>query len=390
MLNKEIIMTELKSLEKLDIKNKRVVIREDFNVPMKDGHIVNDARILAALPTIKYALDKGAAVILISHLGRPQEGVYDEAYTLAPIAERLSHYLKRHVTLIKDWHHGFMISPGQVALCENIRFSLGETANDEILSQQLADLGDVYVMDAFACAHRAQASTYGALTKAKEACAGPLLCAEVQALDRALLTIERPFLAIVGGAKVSTKLTVLEALLAKVDYLIVGGGIANTFLAALGHAVGSSLYEPDLVPLAKKLLSPKILLPIDVVVATELSATAKAITKNLDEITPEDKILDIGPKTSALYQSYIAKARTIVWNGPVGVFEYPPFAAGTKSIAESIAASSAFSLAGGGETLSAIENYHLNDKISYISTGGGAFLEYLEGKSLPAIELLQE
>jgi phosphoglycerate kinase len=382
-------MSRLKSLEHLDIQNKRVVIREDFNVPMKDGHIANDARIVAALPTIEYALSQGAAVILISHLGRPQEGVYDEAYTLAPIAERLSHYLKRPVTLVKDWHHGFAINPGQIALCENVRFSLGENSNDAILSQQLANLGDVYVMDAFACAHRAQASTYGALTKAKTACAGPLLCAEVAALDRALLTIERPFLAIVGGAKVSTKLTVLEALLAKVDHLIVGGGIANTFLAAEGHAVGASLYEPDLVPLAKKLLSPKILLPIDVVVATELSAAAKAVTKNLAEISPDDKILDIGPKTIALYQSYIAKAHTLVWNGPVGVFEYPAFAAGTQSLAESIAASSGFSLAGGGETLAAIDNYHLNDKISYISTGGGAFLEYLEGKSLPAIELLQ-
>lgn len=382
-------MSKLKPLADLELENKRVVIREDFNVPMKDGQIVNDARIVAALPTIEYALAKGAAVILISHLGRPQEGVYDEAYTLAPIAERLTHYLKRPVTLVKDWHHGFAISPGQVALCENVRFSMGETANDKTLSAQLANLGDVYVMDAFACAHRAQASTYGALTQAKAACAGPLLCAEVAALDRALLSIERPFLAIVGGAKVSTKLTVLEALLAKVDHLIVGGGIANTFLAAQGHAVGSSLYEPDLVPLAKKLLSPKVLLPIDVVVATELSATAKAVTKNLDEIKPEDKILDIGPKTIALYQPYIAKARTLVWNGPVGVFEYPAFAAGTQSLAESIAASSAFSLAGGGETLAAIESYHLNDKIGYISTGGGAFLEYLEGKSLPAIELLQ-
>ncbi|MCD6045279.1 MAG: phosphoglycerate kinase [Gammaproteobacteria bacterium] len=383
-------MPKLKSLESVGLKNKRVVIREDFNVPMKDGQISNDARILAALPTIKYALAKGAAVILISHLGRPQEGVYDEAYTLTPIAERLSHYLKCPVTLVKDWHHGFAISPGEVALCENIRFSLGESSNDETLSQQLADLGDVYVMDAFACAHRAQASTYGALTKAKTACAGLLLDAEVTALNRALLTIERPFLAIVGGAKVSTKLTVLEALLAKVDHLIVGGGIANTFLAAAGYSVGSSLYEPDLVPLAKKLLSPKILLPSDVVVATELSATAKATTKSLEEIKAEDKILDIGPKTIALYQSYIAKARTLVWNGPVGVFEYPAFAAGTKNLAENIAASSAFSLAGGGETLAAIENYDLNDEISYISTGGGAFLEYLEGKSLPAIELLQQ
>lgn len=382
-------MPKLMSLENVDLKNKRVVIREDFNVPMKDGHITNDARILAALPTIKTALAKGAAVILISHLGRPQEGVYDEAYTLAPVAECLSYYLKCPVTLIKDWHHGFAITPGEVALCENIRFSLGENSNDDILSQQLADLGDVYVMDAFACAHRAQASTYGALTKAKTACAGLLLSAEVTALDRALLTIERPFLAIVGGAKVSTKLTVLEALLAKVDHLIVGGGIANTFLAAQGHNVGSSLYEPDLVPLARKLLSPKILLPVDVIVATELSATAKGTCKNLDAIQPEDKILDIGPKTIALYQSFITKARTIVWNGPVGVFEYPAFAAGTKSLAESIAASSAFSLAGGGETISAIDNYHLNDKISYISTGGGAFLEYLEGKSLPAIEVLQ-
>ncbi len=383
-------MSHLKSLATLDIRNKRVVIREDFNVPMKNGAIVNDARIVAALPTIQYALTQGASVILISHLGRPQEGVYDEAYTLAPIAARLSHYLKQPVTLVKDWHHGFAISPGQIALCENVRFSMGEKANDATLSQQLADLGDVYVMDAFACAHRAQASTHGALSKSKAACAGPLLCAEVAALDRALLSLERPFLAIVGGAKVSTKLTVLEALLAKVDHLIVGGGIANTFLAAQGHAVGCSLYEPDLVFLAKKLLSPKIILPIDVVVATELSATAKATVKNLEAITAEDKILDIGPKTIALYQSYVTKARTLVWNGPVGVFEYPAFSKGTQNLAESIAKSTAFSLAGGGETLSAIENYHLNDKISYISTGGGAFLEYLEGKSLPAIELLQE
>lgn len=381
-------MPKLITLDSLDLKGKRVVIREDFNVPMKDGKIMNDARITAALPTIRYALSKGAAVILISHLGRPQEGVCDEAYSLTPIAARLSQYLEIPVTLIKDWHHGFTIGAGQVALCENIRFSLGEAGNDATLSAQLAALGDIYVMDAFACAHRAQASTYGALEKAKIACAGPLLCAEINALDKALLHIERPFLAIVGGAKVSTKLTVLEALLAKVDHLIVGGGIANTFLAAQGHAVGSSLYEPDLIPMAKKLLSPKILLPVDVVVAAELSASAKPQIKTLAQIIPSDKILDIGPKTIALYQSFIEKARTIVWNGPVGVFEYESFAAGTKAIAHSIADSRAFSLAGGGETLSAIENYHLNDKISYISTGGGAFLEYLEGKSLPAIEVL--
>ncbi len=382
-------MSQLITLDSLDLKGKRVVIREDFNVPMKNGDISNDARICAALPTIQYALSQGAAVILISHLGRPQEGVCDDAYSLAPIAARLSQYLHIPVSLIKDWHHGFSIHPGQVALCENIRFSLGETDNDATLSAQLAALGDIYVMDAFACAHRAQASTYGALEKAKVACAGPLLCAEIKALDKALLHMERPFLAIVGGAKVSTKLTVLEALLAKVDHLIVGGGIANTFLAAQGHAVGNSLYEPDLIPMAKKLLSSKILLPLDVVVATELSDTAKPQIKALIDIEPQDKILDIGPKTIALYQSFIEKARTIVWNGPVGVFEYPAFAAGTHAIAHSIADSQAFSLAGGGETLSAIENYHLNDKISYISTGGGAFLEYLEGKSLPGIEVLK-
>ena len=382
-------MSQLTTLDSLDLKGKRVVIREDFNVPIQAGKILNDARIEAALPAIQYALSKGASVILVSHLGRPQEGVCDEAYSLAPIATRLSEYLKMPVPLVKDWHHGFSIRPGEVALCENVRFSLGEAHNDATLSAQLAALGDIYVMDAFACAHRAQASTFGALQKAKIACAGPLLCAEIKALDKALNHIERPFLAIVGGAKVSTKLTVLEALIAKVDHLIVGGGIANTFLAAEGHSVGSSLYEQDLVSMAKKLLSSKILLPVDVVVATELSETAKPHIKSLEEILPQDKILDIGPKTIALYQSFIQKAKTIVWNGPVGVFEYPAFAAGTEAIAHSIADSKAFSLAGGGETLSAIEQYHLNDKISYISTGGGAFLEYLEGKSLPGIQVLE-
>ncbi len=383
-------MPKLRTLEDLELQNKRVVIREDFNVPMKDGKITNDARIRAALPTIQYALNHGAAVILVSHLGRPQEGVCDEASSLTPIAAHLSHLLKKPVPLVKDWHHGFSILPGEVALCENIRFSMGENSNDETLSAELAALGDIYVMDAFACAHRAQASTYGALAKAKIACAGPLLSSEVNALDRALIRMEKPFLAIVGGSKVSTKLTVLEALLNKVDQLIVGGGIANTFLAAAGFSVGASLYEPDLIPMAQKLLaSHKVVLPIDVVVANEISDTAKHEVKTPDLVSAQNKIVDIGPKTIALYENLIAKAKTILWNGPVGVFEYADFAKGTEHIAQSIANSSAFSLAGGGETLSAIDNSGVADKISYISTGGGAFLEYVEGKSLPAIALLE-
>ncbi len=383
-------MSTLLDFHSLDLKGKTVVIREDFNVPLHNGQIQNDARIKAALPTLEYALEKGAALILISHLGRPQEGVFDEEYSLAPVAKRLSEYLNRPVNLVKDWHHGFVVSPGQVVLCENVRFSLGEKDNDPILSAELAGLGDIYVMDAFATAHRAQASTQGALVKAPIACAGPLLQAEIAALDRALNTMDKPCLAIVGGAKVSTKLTILEALLKKVDYLIVGGGIANTFLAAKGYPMGQSLYEPDLVPMAQKLLSPKIILPLDLCVGSELSTTAQGQIKALNEVAETDRIFDIGPKTLQCYQDLISKARTIIWNGPVGVFEYPAFEKGTKALAQMIAQSSAFSLAGGGETVAAIEAYGISSKISYISTAGGAFLEYLEGKSLPSIEILKQ
>ncbi|MGE0114778.1 MAG: phosphoglycerate kinase [Steroidobacteraceae bacterium] len=379
----------------LDLKNKRVLIREDLNVPIADGVVTSDARIRASLPTIQTAKDKGAAVMLMSHLGRPEEGVYVEEFSLAPVAKRLSELLGSPVKLVKDWLNGVDCKPGEVVLLENVRFNKGEKKDKEELARQMAALCDVYVMDAFGTAHRAEASTHGVARFAKVACAGILLANELEALDKALAKPKRPVTAIVAGSKVSTKLTVLESLMSKVDQLIVGGGIANTFLAAAGYPVGKSLYEADMLGIAKDLMEKSkqrgvaIPLPIDVVVAKEFAATAKATIKNISEVAADDLILDVGPKTAALFDSLLQKSGSIVWNGPVGVFEFDAFGEGTKALATSIARSSAFSIAGGGDTLAAIEKYDVEKDISYISTGGGAFLEFLEGKVLPAVAALE-
>ncbi|MDO8954420.1 MAG: phosphoglycerate kinase [Gammaproteobacteria bacterium] len=384
------------SMQDIDLRNKRVLIREDFNVPIKDHEIVNDIRIRAALPTIRQALASGAAVILMSHLGRPVEGQFDAESSLWPIGNYLSTVLSKPVKVIENWQDGIDIKPGEVVLCENVRFTEGENANDAILARKMAALCDVFVMDAFGTAHRAQASTHGVAKYAPIACAGPLLMAELEALGKAMEDPARPLLAIVGGSKVSTKLTILTSLLSKVDQLIVGGGIANTFLVAAGYSVGASLYEVDLVDEAKSLIEAmrkkggKIPLPTDVRVAKEFSEHAKAVIKKVKDIEPDDMILDIGPDTAAAFIKIINKAGTIVWNGPVGVFEFPEFAEGTKEIAEAIANGKAYSLAGGGDTLAAIDQFNIATKISYISTGGGAFLEFLEGKTLPAVEILEQ
>ncbi len=382
-------------MQDLDLQDKRVLIREDLNVPLDENlHITSDARIRAALPTLELALKKGAAVLVMSHLGRPTEGTYEEQFSLAPVAKRLGELLNQPVRLEKNYLQGVAIKPGEVVLCENVRFNVGEKKDSDELAKQMAALCDVFVMDAFATAHRAEASTHGIAKFAKVACAGPLLQAELEALGKALENPKRPVLAIVGGSKVSTKLTVLETLLTKVEQLIVGGGIANTFLAAQGYAVGKSLYEPDLIEAARKLFSKaeeqgsRIPLPVDVVVAKEFSATATATIKNVTDISVDDMILDIGPVTAKNYAQIIAQAGTVVWNGPVGVFEFDAFAKGTQIVAQAIAESSAFSIAGGGDTLAAIDKYNIADKLSYISTGGGAFLEFLEGKTLPAVEVL--
>ena len=384
------------TLESLDLAGKRVLVREDLNVPIHNGEITSDARLVAALPTIEAILEKGGAVMVMSHLGRPTEGEESEEFSLAPAAVWLSERLGKPVTLVKNWINGVEIQPGEVKLLENVRFLKGEKANDDALSQKMANLCDVYVMDAFATAHRKAASTYGVGMLAKESAAGLLLEKELTALTKAISHPESPMVAIVGGAKVSTKLTVLNALLDKVDQLITGGGITNTLLLAKGYKVGKSLVEKDLVPEAKKLLKraeeegKEIPLPIDVVVGTEFSAEAKAEVKGIDEVGSDDMIMDIGPKTSELYQQILMKAKTIVWNGPVGVFEFENFAEGTKALGEAIAKSDAFSIAGGGDTVAAIETFGLTDQISYISTGGGAFLELLEGEVLPAIEMLEK
>ena len=380
----------------LDLHNKRVVIREDFNVPLQGGKITSDTRIRAALPTIERALKQNAAVILISHLGRPEEGKFTEEDSLAPVAKHLSKLLDKEVPLVKDWINGIEVQPGQVVLCENVRFLVGEGKSDPELAKKMAALGDIFVMDAFATAHRAQASTYGIAEYAKIAAGGPLLMKELDALGRALALPEHPLIALVGGSKVSTKLSILESLCDKVDQLIVGGGIANTFLAAAGFEIGKSLHEPDLLETARRLMQKlqqagKICpLPIDVVVATEFSKDAKATIKNVTEVTKDEMILDIGPKSAANLTTLLNQAKTIVWNGPVGVFEFPQFAKGTETISHAIANSSAFSLAGGGDTISAIETFGVEKKISYISTAGGAFLEFLEGKTLPAVEILEK
>ncbi len=379
----------------LDLAGKRVLIREDLNVPIADGRITSDVRIRAALPTIQSALEAGAAVILMSHLGRPVEGQPDPGFSLAPVASRLSELLETDVPLVADWSGGVDIRPGNACLLENVRFSVGEKACDEGLSKRLAALCDVFVMDAFGTAHRSQASTVGVARFAPVACAGPLLSRELAALRQALEQPKRPMVAIVGGSKVSTKLDVLGALGEIVDTLIVGGGIANTFIAAVGHKVGKSLHEPDMLETAKALADntgdrAEIPLPVDVVVAPEFSSDATASIRSVDDVADNELILDIGPQTAERFAEIIAGAGTVIWNGPVGVFEFDQFGAGTKKLAEAIAASPAFSVAGGGDTLAAIDKYGVADDISYISTGGGAFLEFVEGKKLPAVAILEE
>jgi len=387
-------MTYLKMTD-VDLSGKKVMIREDLNVPLKDGEITSDMRIQAAIPTIKQALVQNAAVVIVSHLGRPTEGVYDEAFSLAPVARRLSELLGQEIPLIKDWLDGVEVSPGQAVLCENVRFNVGEKSNDEALAKIMGGLCDVYVMDAFATAHRREASTYGVAQYAPIACAGLLLDKEVSALQKIMAHPARPLVAVIGGAKVSTKVKLLNSIAEVVDCLIVGGGIANTFLAAAGHKVGSSLYEPDLLNDAKKVLARikggKIAIPLpeDVIVAKEFSDAAKARNCGIDEVEDDDKILDIGPKTQKRFTQILKDAKTILWNGPVGAFEIEKFAQGTRVIGQAIAESPAYSVAGGGDTIAAIEKYNIKDKISYISTGGGAFLTYLESKSLPAVEMLE-
>ncbi len=386
----------VKRMQDLDLHGQRVLIREDLNVPLADGKVTNDARIRAALPTLRAARDAGARVLVMSHLGRPKEGEFDEAASLKPVAEHLSGLLGTPVPLARDWLDGVAVGPGEVVLCENVRFNQGEKSDDEQLARRMAAMCDVFVMDAFGTAHRAQASTHGVAKFAPVACAGPLLAAELEALGKALEAPARPLVAIVGGAKVSGKLTVLEALSAKVDQLIVGGGIANTFIAAAGHPVGKSLYEPDLVGEAARLIAAarsaggEIPVPEDVVVATAFDAGAEATVKAVGEVGDEEMILDIGPQTAERLAGMLRSAGTIVWNGPVGVFEIDQFGNGTRIIAEAVAASPAFSIAGGGDTVAAIDKYGIADEVSYISTGGGAFLEFLEGKTLPAVAVLQD
>ena len=380
----------------LDLHDKRVLIREDLNVPIKDGQISSEQRLTAALPTLREALAAGARVMVMSHLGRPKEGVYDAESSLAPVAEWLSAHLGQAVPLVRDWLDGVELAPGAIALCENVRFNAGEGKDDETLSRRMAALCDVFVMDAFGTAHRAQASTHGVAKYAPIACAGPLLAAELDALAKALKQPARPLLAIVAGSKVSTKLELLGSLVDKVDQLIVGGGIANTFIAAAGFGVGRSLHEPDLLDAARAIVAKaqargaSIPLPLDVVTAPAFAADAKSTIEGIETVSAEEMILDIGPKTAALYAELIAKAGTVVWNGPVGVFEFDAFGEGTKAIAQAIARSSAFSIAGGGDTLAAIEKYGIEKDIGYISTGGGAFLEFLEGKTLPAVAMLEQ
>jgi phosphoglycerate kinase len=386
----------IKKMLSLDLNAKRVLIREDLNVPIADGVVSSDARIRASLPTIQAALTARARVLVMSHLGRPEEGKYAEEFSLAPVAKRMAQLLGVPVPLKKDWLDGVDVQPGEVVLLENVRFNKGEKKDGDDLARKMAALCDIYVMDAFGTAHRAEASTHGVAKYAPIACAGPLLVNELSALERALEKPERPLLAIVAGSKVSTKLTVLESLLGKVDRLIVGGGITNTFLAALGFNVGKSLYEPAMLDICKRLLEQSqkrgivIPMPTDVVVATEFSSKAEADVKSIGAVLDDEMILDIGPDSAEALAQLIASAGTILWNGPVGVFEFEQFGEGTRTLAKAIARSKAFSLAGGGDTLAAIEKYGIEDSISYISTGGGAFLEFVEGKKLPAVDILEK
>ena len=379
----------------LDLSGKRVLIRQDLNVPVADGKVTSDQRITASIPTLKAALDAGAAVMVMSHLGRPTEGEWSEADSLAPVAARLSELMGREIPLVKDYLGGAEVAPGQIVLLENVRMNIGEGKDSDALSRQYADLADVFVMDAFGTAHRAQASTHGVIRHAKVAAGGPLLMAELDALAKALDNPARPLLAIVAGSKVSTKLELLSSLVSKVDQLIVGGGIANTFIAAMGYGVGKSLVEMDLVDTARKIMADArargadIPLPVDVVVAPAFAADAPATVKPVDAVGADDMILDIGPETAKQYSALIAKAGTVVWNGPVGVFEFDAFGHGTEALARAIAASPAFSIAGGGDTLAAVDKYGIEGDVSYISTGGGAFLEFLEGKELPAVAALK-
>ncbi len=380
----------------LDLSGKRVLIRQDLNVPLKDGKVADDTRIRASVPTIERALKAGAKVMIMSHLGRPEEGVYDEKSSLAPVAAHMADLLGKPVRLERNWIDGVKMNAGEIVMCENVRFNKGEKKNNDELAKKMAALCDVYVMDAFGTAHRAETSTHGVAKYAPVACAGPLLAAELDALGKALDKPKRPLVAIVGGSKVSTKLTVLESLSKIVDQLIVGGGIANTFIAAAGNKVGKSLYEADLVGEAKKLTDQakargaSIPVPTDVVCGKEFSESAKATLKKVSEVADDDMIFDVGPETSKAFAEILQKAGTIVWNGPVGVFEFDQFGAGTKALSMAIADSDAFSIAGGGDTLAAVAKYDIADKVSYISTGGGAFLEFLEGKKLPAVAILEE
>jgi phosphoglycerate kinase len=380
----------------LDLSGKRVLIREDLNVPIEGGRITSTQRLDAALPTIRAARDAGAAVLVISHLGRPKEGEFDESQSLRPVAAWLSQKLGAEVRLERDYLDGVDVEPGEVVLLENCRMNVGEKKDDDALAQKYAALCDVFVMDAFGTAHRAQASTHGVAKFAKVACAGPLLAAELDALGKALENPARPLLAIIAGSKVSTKLELLQNLVQQVDQMIVGGGIANTFIAASGHDIGKSLSEPDLIDAARKVVAAAsgrgadVPIPTDVVVATRFAADAKATVKPVDQVSDDEMILDIGPDTAQRYAELVKKAGTVIWNGPVGVFEFDAFGQGTETLAHAIADSHAFSIAGGGDTLAAVDKYGVADRISYISTGGGAFLEFVEGKKLPAVEILEQ
>ena len=381
---------KVKLMTDLDLRGRRVLIREDLNVPLKEGRITSAARLKAAAPTIRYALDNGAQVIVMSHLGRPIEGEFSSEFSLAPIANYLGKLLEQKVHLIRDWSDGSIVSNHRLVMLENVRFNIGEKSNSDSLARAYAELCDIFVMDAFGTAHRAQASTHGVAKYAPSVCAGPLLANELDALEQALANPTAPVAAIVGGSKVSTKLMVLESLADKVDQLIVGGGIANTFLAAAGKPVGKSLFEADLIPAAQALMSKvNIPIPTDVIVGKEFSETTEAVIKLVDDVEEDDMIFDIGPESAKKLAEMITTMGTIIWNGPVGVFEFTQFSQGTEILAKAIANSDAFSIAGGGDTLAAVDKYNIADQVSYISTGGGAFLEYVEGKQLPAVAILQ-